>query len=306
VTAVEKRGNDVVRLLVLGGSGMLGHRLWLTARNRHDTFATMRGSLPTAPWASCFDPAHVVEGVDADDVDELGRVLARVRPDVVVNAIGVIKQRPEGVDHVASITVNALFPHQLARLCASQGERLVHVSTDCVFSGTHGRYVEDDLPDARDLYGLSKCLGEVATPGAVTLRTSMVGRELVGCRSLVEWFIAQRGKRVQGYRQAIFSGVTTHELARTILAVIEHHPDLDGIWHVAAPPIDKDTLLRKLRDALSLPIEIDSSDDVVIDRSLDDHRFRQRTGIPTPSWDAMLMELAAASPWYEEVRWTAS
>lgn len=292
----------MTRLLILGGSGMLGHRLWLTARDRYDTSVTLRGSLPALPWAEAFDSSRVIAGVDADDVDRLGGVLARIRPDVVVNAIGVIKQRPEGQDHVASITVNALFPHRLAQLCMEQGARLIHVSTDCVFSGARGRYVEDDPPDARDLYGLSKCLGEVAAPGAVTLRTSMIGRELAGSRSLVEWFIAQRGGRIQGYRRAIFSGLTTHELARTILMVIEHHPDLDGIWHVAAPPIDKDTLLRKLRDALALPIEIDPSDDMVIDRSLDDRRFRRQTGIPTPSWDAMLMELAAASPWYEEVR----
>jgi dTDP-4-dehydrorhamnose reductase len=285
---------------------MLGHRLWLTAQDRHDTFVTLRGSLPALPRTASFDPARVVEGVDVEDVDGLGDVLAKIRPDVVVNAIGIIKQRPEGQDHVASITVNALFPHRLARLCAEQGTRLVHVSTDCVFSGTRGQYNEDDIPDARDLYGLSKYLGEVAAPRAVTLRTSMIGRELAGSRSLVEWFIAQRGKRIHGYRRAIFSGLTTHELACTILTVIEHHPDLEGVWHVAAPPIDKDTLLRMLRDALSLPVEIDPSDDMAIDRSLDDRRFRQRTAIPSPSWDAMINELAVASPWYEEVRWTAS
>ena len=295
-----------MRLLILGGSGMLGHRLWLAARDHYHTFVTLRNSLPAAPWASIFDPSRVIEGVDADAVDELDGVLERIRPDAVVNAIGVIKQRPEAQDPVASISINALFPHRLARLCSAQGVRLIHVSTDCVFSGTQGGYCENDIPDARDLYGLSKLLGEVSSPGAVTLRTSMIGRELAGCRSLVEWFIAQRGGRIQGYRRAIFSGLTTHELARTILTVAEQHPDLEGLWHVAAPPIDKDTLLRMLRDALSLPVEIDPSDDMVIDRSLDDRRFRQRTGIPSPSWDVMIDELAAVSPWYEEVRWTAS
>lgn len=292
----------MTRLLIVGGGGMFGHRLWLTARPHHETWFTLRGPLPAAPWAALVDPARVVECLNVTEIDQVRRVIDEIRPEVVVNAAGVVKQRPEADDPVTSIGVNALFPHQLAKICSDREVRLIHLSTDCVFSGAKGGYVEADIPDAADLYGRGKLLGEVSGPGLLTIRTSMIGRELTGALGLVEWLIGQRGRTIEGYRRAIFSGLTTHELARTTLAVIADHPKLDGVWHVAAPPIDKFALLSLLRDALGLDLKINPSDRVTLDRSLDDHRFRRQTGLPIPDWQTLIHELARDAPWYEEVR----
>lgn len=291
-----------MRLLILGGSGMLGHRLWLAARERHDTYVTMRGGVATSAGAALFDPNRTLSGVTAEDFDSVVAALAATRPDVVINAIGIVKQRAAALDPVASLTVNALFPHRLARLCRIGGSCLIHISTDCVFSGRRGEYVETDTADADDLYGRSKLLGEVTDPPDLTLRTSLIGRELSGSQGLVEWFLDQRGRSVRGFTRAIFSGLTTPALAALIVDLIEHHPNLAGLWHVASPPISKHDLLCLIRDAMALDIAIEPDDTVVIDRGLDDDRFRATTGLPTLDWPTMVQRLAQDPIPYDDMR----
>jgi dTDP-4-dehydrorhamnose reductase len=187
--------------------------------------------------------------------------------------------------------VNALLPHRLAIACRAAGARLVQLSTDCVFSGDKGAYREEDRPDPVDVYGRSKLLGEVTGEGALTLRTSMIGLGLNRKTSLVDWFLAQKG-RVQGYRKAIFSGLTTRELSRVIRMILEKHPQASGLYHLSAAPIDKYTLLTKLRERLGKSIEIVPVDEPRIDRSLDSTRFRRVFAYQPPEWEAMLDELA--------------
>lgn len=293
----------MTRVLIVGGSGMLGHKLVQVLGQRFETWASVRGEQPPPAAARLLDPARTVTGVAAEDPAALARAIEQSGATAVVNAIGIIKQADAARAAVPSIRVNALLPHELAELCAERGARLVHVSTDCVFAGTRGGYVEDDLPDATDLYGRSKLLGEVtAAPNAITLRTSIVGRELSGALGLFEWFLSQRGNAVRGFDRAIFSGLTTEALARVIGDVIERHGDLSGLWHVSAAPIDKLTLLRQLRDALGAEIEISPDSSLVIDRSLDSSRFRAATGWQPPSWERMLADLAADPTPYEELR----
>ncbi len=281
---------------------MLGHTLWRLSSQRHDTYGTLRLDLASARWGRFFDAHRVVEGVAADDVDSVVRAVALAKPDVVVNCIGIIKQRPSAQDPVASIGVNALFPHRLARLCRARGSRLIHISTDCVFSGSRGRYTEHDVADAADLYGRSKLLGEVDEVDCITLRTSIIGRELAGSFGLLEWFLDQRGKAVRGYRRALFSGLTTPAFAALILSLIEAHPDLSGVWHVASAPISKYDLLCAIRDALALDISIEPDDSLVVDRTLDDSRFRVRTGLPVPTWAEMIEPLAYEETPYDSLR----
>jgi dTDP-4-dehydrorhamnose reductase len=292
----------VTRVLVLGGSGMLGHKLVQVLGERFETWATVRGDAAPAAAAALLDPARTVTRVHADDLASVERALDASGAEVAVNAIGIIKQADAARQAVPAIRVNSLFPHELQEACAARGARLVHVSTDCVFAGMRGGYVEDDVPDATDLYGRSKLLGEVSGPGALTLRTSIVGRELQGASGLFEWFLSQRGGRVRGFSRAVFSGLTTAALARLIGELIERQPDLDGLWHVSAEPIDKLTLLRELRDALGVEIEIEPDDALAIDRSLDSSRFRAATGWSPPSWAAMLAELAADPTPYDKLR----
>lgn len=271
-----------MRILVLGADGMLGHELVHQLTPLHDVATTTRRE---------SGGAGRYGGVDARRPDSVVGVLADFRPDAVVNAVGLVKQLPDGQSHLAALEVNALWPHRLAALCRVAGARLVHVSTDCVFSGERGGYTEDDVADARDVYGRTKLLGEVVDGSALTLRTSIIGLERESRRSLVEWFLAQSGQ-VKGYRRAIYSGVTTMELARVVRLLLEDFPELHGLWHVASQPIDKYDLLSRLARALGrADAELVPDDEVVIDRSLRADRLREATGYQAPSWDHMLTEL---------------
>jgi dTDP-4-dehydrorhamnose reductase len=286
-------------LLILGGGGMLGHKLWQTAAPRMTTWVTMRGDGSALP--DTFDRSRIVGGVHAEQFDTVVRAFELVRPDVVVNCLGVVKQRADAADPLVALTVNGVFPHRVAALCAAAGSRLVHISTDCVFSGQRGGYVETDPPDAIDLYGRTKHLGEVSGPGCLTLRTSIIGRELATSRGLVEWFLGTDGI-VPGYTHAVFSGVTTAELSRVILHVIAEHPALAGVYHVAAEPISKHDLLVRLNVALGRGATIRPDPSVRIDRSLDGRRFAAAASYAAPPWDRMIEELSADVPAYETWR----
>ena len=280
-----------MKVLILGGAGMLGHQLLRELQSRHETRVTLRQSL--AAYASCglFSPDNSYSDVDVCAPGRVEQVLTDFRPAVVVNAVGIVKQRPEAHDSILSIEVNSLLPHRLALDCRAVGARLIHLSTDCVFSGERGGYKEDDRPDPLDLYDRSKLLGEVSANNAITLRTSMIGLGLYRKSNLIDWFLAQKG-RVQGYRHAIFSGLTTAEISRVIALLIEKHAAATGLYHLSAAPISKLDLLTKLRDRLSLPVEIMPADKPEINRSLDSTRFRSTFGYAPPSWDQMLDELA--------------
>lgn len=280
-----------MKILVLGADGMLGHQLVQSLAPQHEMFGTLRlGANSYGPIAS-FLPKTTVYGVDVQDYASVTGAISAVRPDAVINAVGIVKQRPESKHAISSIEINALLPHRLAIACDQLGARLVHLSTDCVFSGKKGMYTEDDLPDADDLYGRTKLLGEVSGPGCITLRTSIIGLELSRKKSLVEWFLAQRGA-IKGFRKAIYTGFTTLEMARIIDHALVSHPEKSGVYHVSSVPIDKYTLLCKLRDRLGRSNEIDPDDHFTCDRSMVSGRFQQEFNYVPPSWDAMIDELA--------------
>jgi len=285
------------RVLVLGGSGMLGHVLSRALSPRFDTRTTVR----TSDCPVALDPARILVDVSADAFDTVVRAVTSARPDVVVNCIGIVKQADAARDPIASILINSLLPHRLAELCGAEGARLIHVSTDCVFSGRAGGYTEHDLPDPVDLYGRSKLLGEVADGDCLTVRTSIIGRELAGANGLLEWFLGQEGT-VRGFRRAIFSGLTTQALAATLAAIISDHRTLTGIRHVASAPISKFELLGLLKDAYGRGVEIVPDDEVVCDRSLDATSFEHETGLHPPSWAEMVAALAADATPYGQPR----
>jgi dTDP-4-dehydrorhamnose reductase len=289
-------------VLILGGLGMLGHKLWQRARARVDAFVTVRDAA-RARHVPLFDgPGRVIDGVDAERFETVDAAIARVSPHVIVNCIGLVKQRREAADPVKAIRVNALLPHLLHQAAAAAGARLIHISTDCVFDGVAGKYRETDLPNARDLYGRSKALGEPDGPGALTLRTSIIGRELSGTSGLVEWFLSQRNGTVSGFTTAVFSGVTTTVLADAILDLIDGHPGLSGLYHLGGASIDKAHLLRLLNEAYGARVAITPSAELRIDRSLDASRLGAATGFVAPSWEAMIGTLAADTTPYEEWR----
>jgi len=282
-----------VRALVLGGAGMFGHRLWRELDRRMEAFATMRGSVNDYASLDWFDARRVIGGIDVLSDADLDRAMSGARPDVVINAVGIVKQRRDAESATTTIAVNALLPHRLADRCAASGTRLIHISTDCVFAGTRGAYTEHDVADAYDLYGRSKLLGEVDRDVCLTVRTSMVGREIRTSRGLFEWFFSHRAEIVPGFTRARFSGLTTTELSRVIADIIQQHPDLRGVWHVAGDPINKFDLLTIVNEAFGLGSTLRADDSFVCDRTLDASRFMNATGYRPPSWAAMVAELAA-------------
>jgi dTDP-4-dehydrorhamnose reductase len=273
-----------MKVLILGISGMLGNAMMrvLSQNPALEVWGTARS--PSV--RQFFSPElreRIVAGIDVQNQDILTRVLDQLRPAILVNCIGLVKQVANADDPLLALPINSMLPHRLARLCALGGTRLVHVSTDCVFKGTKGNYRESDPSDAEDLYGKSKLLGEVAYPHAVTLRTSIIGHELASAHGLIDWFLAQEG-RVKGYRRAIFSGLPTVELARVVRDFVLLHPEIAGIYHVASKPIAKLDLLRLVAEVYGKPIEIVPDDAVVIDRSLNADCFREATGYVAPQW----------------------
>ena len=252
-------------------------------------YGTARGE-NARRYFSAEQAERLVIGVDVENHDSLARAFAATRPDVVVNCVGLVKQLADANDPLQAVPINTLLPHRLASLCQIAGARLVHISTDCVFSGKQGNYLESDFPDAYDLYGRSKLLGEVDYPHAITLRTSIIGHELSGQRSLVGWFLAQQ-KTVKGFTKAIFSGLPTVELARVVRDVVLGRPDLHGLYHVAAQPINKFDLLSLVAAAYGKEIEISPDDSLVIDRSLNADRFREATGYVAPGWSTLVQRM---------------
>ena len=275
-------------MLVFGGTGMLGHELVRTLSETFDVHFTAR-DLGLAARANLPGTVHEFEAREHDPA----QLIARLSPAAVVNAVGIVKQLPEASVPTLAIAVNSLFPHRLNEACVELGTRLIHISTDCVFAGAlpiGERYLETDLPDAHDLYGRTKLLGEVQDGAGLTLRTSILGWELERTTGLLEWFAAQDGATVGGFTHALFSGLTTGELARIVHRVVDAFPGLRGLFHVASEPITKYELLRLLRDALGQSTEIQPRDTPVVNRALDGSRFERSTGIVVPGWKQMIAD----------------
>lgn len=280
-----------MRTLILGGDGMLGHQLLRHFSANHDVRVTLRQDLPVYARFGLFNESNTYFGIDLCATEQIAKVFAKFRPEVVVNAAGILKRRPESSRPLPNLEINALLPHRLALLCKSNGARLIHMSTDCVFSGKKGNYVESDVLDAEDLYGRSKFLGEVHDRHCITLRTSIIGKELTRKTGLLEWFLSQRGT-VKGYKNAIFSGFTTLEFSRLMEKIITGFPNASGLYHVSSQPISKFDLLSRIKDKLRLEIEIVPDYEFRCDRSLESTKFRKEFNYAPPTWDVMLEELA--------------
>lgn len=275
-------------ILVLGASGMLGNSLmnFFSQYPKYKIIGTVRSkemynSLPENMRKNCFS------GVRADDFRTVQGAVEQSQPDFVINCIGVIKQVSEVKNPQTAIEINALFPHRLSKICLDFGARLIHISTDCVFNGDRGMYKEENLPDAQDLYGLSKRLGEVENSNSITIRTSIIGHELLSNRGLVEWFLSQK-HAVRGYSRAIFSGLPTNELARIIDKYILPHEKISGLYHISAPPISKMQLLKIVAKVYQHDIDIVEDNKFIIDRSLDSTKFQKLVGYVPKDWETLV------------------
>jgi len=276
---------------------MLGHKQYQVAdEERNEVFGTMRQRFDDFARFGIFRRERIFDNVDVNADSDIQRVVSETKPDIVINCAGLIK--PLAKDILETIEVNSVFPHKLARICSRVSAKLVQISTDCVFSGAKGQYSEESTPDPVDLYGRTKLLGEVTYNDHLTIRTSMIGRELCTKRNLVEWFLSQSGE-VQGYTQAIFSGLTTRPLSRVILELARRN--VNGLVHVASEPTSKYDLLCLLKELLDLKdISIAPYEEVRVDRSLAAPKLKA-LGIKVPSMRIMIQEMVAENEFYEKM-----
>ena len=289
-------------ILIFGATGMLGHKLMQVLSKRFSVTGTVRADASGFSHHPVFAGMNIIGNVRADDLDSIRHTIEQSNPDVVVNCIGIVKQLRAAQDPLQSITINALFPHQLAKICQEKKTRLIHMSTDCVFSGNKGHYTENDPSDADDLYGKTKYLGEIDYPGCLTIRTSIIGRELNTTHGLIEWFLSQQGKKISGYKKAVFSGLTTNALSEIISQIIYEYPEIKGVHQIASEPISKYDLLNLVKKTYHVPISIELDETVINDRSLNPNKFKSKTDIVIPSWEKMIDQMYHDSTPYDQLR----
>ena len=282
-----------MKVLILGAGGMLGNAVirMMCDKQHLEVFGTIRSNNVPKIFSTEITK-KIITGFDVTYRDSLVKLFADIKPDVVINCVGLVKQLAEVDDPLIALPINAILPHQLANLCRLTEARLVHISTDCVFSGTKGNYKETDTSDATDLYGKSKYIGEVNYAHAITLRTSIIGHELQSAHGLIDWFLAQQGS-CKGFNQAVFSGLPTTVLAAIIRDIVLPKPELSGVYHVAAKPISKYDLLSLVAKVYGKAIDIIPDDQLVIDRSLNADRFKSATGYEAPSWEELIRTMHA-------------
>lgn len=288
------------KVLVLGGNGMLGHKLVQVFSKKFDVWTTFREDFNNYQRFGIFNRDKSVCGVDAENIESVKSAIDFIKPEVIINAIGVIKQLPSSNNVVKTLTVNSILPHLIADFAQSGKYRFIEISTDCVFSGKKGNYSENDATDAYDLYGKSKQLGEVTGENCLTIRTSIIGRELLSANSLVDWFLSNRGKTVKGYKKAIYSGFPTIVLAEILSEIINKHLNLNGLYHISSNPINKYELLCLIREAYKADIEIEPFEEFSSDKSLNSDKFRQETNFSPDTWQNMIVQMANDKTPYEE------
>ncbi len=296
-------GNKTQKILILGGGGTLGHKLWqVLSAKFQDTFVSIRKNREFYAKCGLFTGPRVVDGLDLRDFTRLNAVLDEIKPSVIVNCAGVTLRSKEALDKNSAISMNALLPHRLAEWCSRSGARLIHFSTVCVFDGRAGGYTEDSPPDARDLYGITKALGDVSAPFALTLRSSFIGREIFGGAELLEWFLAQKGKKIKGFTRALFTGLTTNRLAELVGELLEKRPALNGLYHVSSETLSKYELLRLMKEAYKLEVDIAPEGGFEMKRDLNGERFEKAAGFNCPPWKAMMAEMAGDKTPYSDWR----
>jgi dTDP-4-dehydrorhamnose reductase len=280
-----------MRILILGATGMLGNCLYryFSKLGSIEVFGTVRENKHRKYFCDKITE-NIIHGCDASNFDTISDAINKVKPDLIVNCIGIIKQRYTNRKLADAIRINSLFPHQLAVYLKDFESRLIHISTDCVFSGSKGNYVESDLTDAVDVYGRTKYLGEIDLENTVTLRTSLIGHEILGSSSLVNWFLGQSDE-VSGFTRAIFSGLPAVEMGLIIHNYILPNPSLSGLYHVAAKPISKYDLLCLIKKYYRKKIKIIPDGKLVIDRSLNASKFTDQTGYKSPDWESLVAKM---------------
>ncbi|MFX3624579.1 MAG: dTDP-4-dehydrorhamnose reductase family protein [Ectobacillus sp.] len=268
-----------MKVLILGGRGMAGHMItaYFQKKPEYHVFYTSR---------EANDPDGIY--LDVTNSKKLEELIDTLKPDIIINCVGILNDFATRNPKLA-FQINSLLPHQLAKLAERYQGKLIHISTDCVFSGEKGDYTEDDLPDGTSVYAQSKQLGEIMNDKHLTVRTSIIGPELkengIG---LFLWFMKQTGK-IKGYEKVLWNGVTTLELAKALEAMIQHN--VAGLYHLGSrTKISKLTLLKLLQEIYEkTDVDIIPDSAIVLDRTIKSTRTDFQYTVP--SYRDMLLEL---------------
>ena len=282
-----------MRILILGGNGMIGHKMYqILSKFKEDTWVTLRNDLSTYNFSSIYNYERVIDNIDLTDFNCLSRILNELRPDIILNACGITIRR--GVEKIKSNTIllNSALPHFLNEWVSVNNKRLIHFSTDCVFSGKKGDYLDTDIKDAYDLYGSTKSLGEIIDSDfAITLRGSMIGRELENKTELFEWFLKQTNKNIKGFSEVIYSGITTVKMAEIILTLIDCHPNLAGIYNISSMPITKFDFLKLCNEHFDVNAIIEKDNGYSSNKNLISENFFNQIGMKQPNWEDLIKQL---------------
>jgi len=279
------------KLLILGGGGMLGHKALHSLSSELDTWATFRKFDNRFKSLKFIDKSKIIDNVNAFSFESIEKAIQLVKPDVVLNCIGIIKQLKEYSDPKISIYINSYMPHLLAEYCVRNHIKFIHISTDCVFNGVDGNYREESISNADDLYGRSKYLGEVSDGSTLTLRTSIIGHELLSSFSLVDWFINNSSPDIEGYKNAIYTGFPTCIFINEIFKLIKYFPKLSGLYHVASDPITKYDLLCKINKIYCLNKTLLPNDKFICNRSMNYSKYKIATNFKPLPWEEMITRM---------------
>lgn len=280
-----------MKILVLGGSGMWGHQAFLKLANhfgRENVACTLRKSRNHYDKIKIFQNATVYDFVDFTNFDKASEVLSNFKPTWIINCVGLTPRKYDIKNEQLFYQMNSDLPQKLTKWVKDNNSKLIHFSTDCVFTGKKGEYTEKDTPDAQDVYGKSKAQGEIKSSQVLTYRLSKIGREIEGKTELVEWLLSQKGKAVQGFSKAMYSGVTTNFMAAELIRVIENFPEIEGLYQVSSPKISKYELLKLLNQVYACGVEIQEKTDYSVDKSLNCDLYAEATGFKKPDWLEMI------------------
>jgi dTDP-4-dehydrorhamnose reductase len=282
-----------MRILILGGNGMIGHKMYqMISKVNEDTWVTLRNDLSTYIFSNIYNHEKVIDKIDLSDFNKLLHTLNEINPDIILNACGITIRR--GVEKIKSNTIllNSVLPHFLNEWVSLNHKRLIHFSTDCVFSGKKGDYLDTDIKDAYDLYGSTKSLGEIVdSKYAITLRGSMIGRELENKTELFEWFMQQSNKNIKGFSEAIYSGITTIKMAEIVLILINYYPNLTGIYNISSKPISKFDLLKMCNEQFNINANIEMDNSYTSNKNLISDKIFNEIGIEKPNWIDLIRQL---------------
>ena len=274
-----------MKILILGADGMIGHKM-AQSLSHFDLYLNSRSK---SNYLHEYFPSSTLSNFDFlnQNIEDL---IVKISPDYIINAVGITIRRGAS-DNKETNFLNSQLPKKIDFWCKENQKKQIHFSTDCVFSGEKGNYNDLDLPDAKDDYGKSKGEGEINSNSTITIRSSMIGREIYNKTELLEWVISNKNKKIKGFDNAIYSGVTTLWMSNTVNEIIKNYPDLYGIYNISSPPISKYDLIAKINIYFKLNIKLERDSSYYSNKSLNSDRFFSGTNFTKPNWDEMLNDL---------------